>query len=337
MLVETGEADGVLVASIDDGKVNALSSDPSTGPVGRGMAAGQGQPLVITGRDGCFSAGFDLAVMNGAIRIWPRPSSPRGRCSSARSSRRRFRWWRRARAMPWPEGRSSCCARTIGSDGPGRTDWDSTRWASEWPFRSFRRLHRHPPAGSPVPHCGCDVRGDGRLPGSGHGHGVPRRDRGSSPARERSPTRVSTGREVRRECRSLGPRSAGGSSRGLTQSSPPPAIVTVTVDRPARSRLGRDVCTVDVDLERGAGRMDLNPSDEQQQLIEAFGALYAKESPPSGSGPPSRRDSTPTSGTSGRTARWRWPWTRTPAGGGPRSSTWPWWPSSTAGRSGRRR
>ena len=26
--------------------------------------------------------------------------------------------------------------------------------------------------------------------------------------------------------------------------------------------------------------MDLNPSDEQQQLIEAFGALYAKESAP---------------------------------------------------------
>src|ERR1019366_5707172 len=39
--------------------------------------------------------------------------------------------------MPWPEVRSSCCARTIGSDGLGRTDWDSTRWASEWPFRAL--------------------------------------------------------------------------------------------------------------------------------------------------------------------------------------------------------
>jgi enoyl-CoA hydratase len=28
-------------------------------------ASGQGRPLVITGRDGCLSAGFDLAVVNG--------------------------------------------------------------------------------------------------------------------------------------------------------------------------------------------------------------------------------------------------------------------------------
>jgi len=65
MLVETGEVDGVLVASIDDGKVNALSSELVAGLRSAvALATGHGQPLVITGKDGCFSAGFDLAVMN---------------------------------------------------------------------------------------------------------------------------------------------------------------------------------------------------------------------------------------------------------------------------------
>ncbi len=64
--VDTVDADGIIVAAIDDGKVNALS-----GPVIDGirsavaLAVERGRPLVITGRDGCFSAGFDLAVMGG--------------------------------------------------------------------------------------------------------------------------------------------------------------------------------------------------------------------------------------------------------------------------------
>ena len=63
--VTTEDADGVLVVTIDDGKANAL-----TVPVIDGIrsaiaeASGRGRPLVITGRDGCFSGGFDLAVMN---------------------------------------------------------------------------------------------------------------------------------------------------------------------------------------------------------------------------------------------------------------------------------
>jgi enoyl-CoA hydratase len=57
---------GVLVASIDDGKANALSFGlvESLRSVVK-TAGDEGQPLVLTGRDGCFSAGFDLAVMNG--------------------------------------------------------------------------------------------------------------------------------------------------------------------------------------------------------------------------------------------------------------------------------
>ncbi len=65
MVVDTREVDGVLVVSIDDGKVNALSSELVAGiRSALALAIGQVQPLVITGRDGCFSAGFDLAVMN---------------------------------------------------------------------------------------------------------------------------------------------------------------------------------------------------------------------------------------------------------------------------------
>lgn len=65
MSVLTAEVDGVVVTTVDDGKVNALSFE-----IMRGLreaiakASSQRQPLVITGRDGCLSAGFDLAVVN---------------------------------------------------------------------------------------------------------------------------------------------------------------------------------------------------------------------------------------------------------------------------------
>jgi enoyl-CoA hydratase len=69
MTVSTTEVDGVLVASMDDGKVNALTMEIIDGLRSAvGIAAGQGQPLVITGRDGCYSAGFDLALINGGNR-----------------------------------------------------------------------------------------------------------------------------------------------------------------------------------------------------------------------------------------------------------------------------
>src|SRR5271166_695540 len=66
MSVDTVETDGIIVATIDDGKVNALSAELIDGIRSAvAMAAGRGRPLVLTGRDGCFSAGFDLAVMTG--------------------------------------------------------------------------------------------------------------------------------------------------------------------------------------------------------------------------------------------------------------------------------
>lgn len=65
MSVETAEVDGATVATVDDGKVNALSFEIMAGLRSAVAAASeQGRPLVITGRDGCLSAGFDLAVVN---------------------------------------------------------------------------------------------------------------------------------------------------------------------------------------------------------------------------------------------------------------------------------
>jgi len=63
--VVTADVDGVMVTTVDDGKVNALSFEMMGGlRAAIAEASGRGQPLVITGRDGCLSAGFDLAVVN---------------------------------------------------------------------------------------------------------------------------------------------------------------------------------------------------------------------------------------------------------------------------------
>jgi enoyl-CoA hydratase len=63
--VVTTDVDGVAVAAVDDGKVNALSFEIMQGLRSAvATASEQGHPLVITGRDGCLSAGFDLAVVN---------------------------------------------------------------------------------------------------------------------------------------------------------------------------------------------------------------------------------------------------------------------------------
>jgi hypothetical protein len=65
MSVETVDVDGVMVTTVDDGKVNALSL-VIMGGMRSAIAAAteQGCPLIISGREGCFSAGFDLSVVN---------------------------------------------------------------------------------------------------------------------------------------------------------------------------------------------------------------------------------------------------------------------------------
>jgi enoyl-CoA hydratase len=65
MSVVTTEVEGVMVTTVDDGKVNALTFELMDGLRSAiASASEQGRPLVITGRDGCLSAGFDLAVVN---------------------------------------------------------------------------------------------------------------------------------------------------------------------------------------------------------------------------------------------------------------------------------
>ena len=65
MSVVTAEIEGVMVTTVDDGKVNALTFELMEGLRSALATASQrGRPLVITGRDGCLSAGFDLAVVN---------------------------------------------------------------------------------------------------------------------------------------------------------------------------------------------------------------------------------------------------------------------------------
>lgn len=59
---------GVLVCHIDDGKANALSTDiieAVTAAVAEAEADDEISSLVIHGREGKFSAGFDLTVMRG--------------------------------------------------------------------------------------------------------------------------------------------------------------------------------------------------------------------------------------------------------------------------------
>jgi enoyl-CoA hydratase len=65
MSVVTADIEGVMVTTVDDGKVNALTFELMEGLRSAiASASEQGRPLVITGRDGCLSAGFDLAVVN---------------------------------------------------------------------------------------------------------------------------------------------------------------------------------------------------------------------------------------------------------------------------------
>lgn len=64
MGVRNMSRDGVLVATIDDGKANALSFEVIA-DIRKTVrdAAQSGRPLVLAGREGSFCAGFDLRVM----------------------------------------------------------------------------------------------------------------------------------------------------------------------------------------------------------------------------------------------------------------------------------
>lgn len=65
-LVSYTLSDGVATVAMDDGKVNALSP-AMLGELGDALdhAQSDGAPVVLTGRAGVFSAGFDLRVLTG--------------------------------------------------------------------------------------------------------------------------------------------------------------------------------------------------------------------------------------------------------------------------------
>lgn len=67
-LATTERRDGVLICHLDDGKANALSSamiEAITAAIDEAEAADEVHAVVLHGREGKFSAGFDLSVMLG--------------------------------------------------------------------------------------------------------------------------------------------------------------------------------------------------------------------------------------------------------------------------------
>lgn len=66
MTVHSVKADGIVLASLDDGRANTLSISMIEGLRSAIVEAETAKwPLVVTGRDGYCSAGFDLTVMKG--------------------------------------------------------------------------------------------------------------------------------------------------------------------------------------------------------------------------------------------------------------------------------
>jgi enoyl-CoA hydratase len=67
--VDIERHEGALVAHLDDGKANALSFEVIAGiQLALTTAIEESAPLVIAGREGCFSAGFDLQIMRSGDR-----------------------------------------------------------------------------------------------------------------------------------------------------------------------------------------------------------------------------------------------------------------------------
>ena len=178
MSVETVDVDGVMVTTVDDGKVNALSFEVMAGMRSAIAAATeQGRPLVISGRDGCFSAGFDLAVVNSGDQDSIVALFVEG-----------AELYKAIVTAPIPVI-ASCTGHAlaggallllsadyrIGRNGTYRLGLNEVRIG----LALAKLCHHpgHPSAGAPVPHGGDDVRRGG-LAGAGGRHGLPRRERG---------------------------------------------------------------------------------------------------------------------------------------------------------------
>ena len=140
----------VAVITFDDGKANVythevLAASPrrSTGPRRSGRPA-----VLLVGRPGRFSAGFDLATMTaGRSRCgpwWPQGPASWPACSSNPS-----RWWPPAPVTPWRPGPWCCWPPIIASARPATSRSGSTRSPSAWRCRCGR---------SSWPATGCRLR-----------------------------------------------------------------------------------------------------------------------------------------------------------------------------------
>ncbi len=93
--------DLISTVTMDDGRVNVFSI-----PMVQSLHAAfdraerDGTVVLLRGRPGCFSAGFDLATLSGPRCGWVRP----WRNGSSSSPRR---WWSPARVTPSPLAPSS--------------------------------------------------------------------------------------------------------------------------------------------------------------------------------------------------------------------------------------
>ena len=64
--VQSEMREGVAIAALDDGKANAIALDViQRSHAHLDLAEREAAPILITGRPGMLSGGFDLAVMRG--------------------------------------------------------------------------------------------------------------------------------------------------------------------------------------------------------------------------------------------------------------------------------
>jgi hypothetical protein len=117
----------IATITMDDGKVNVFSI-----PMLRSLhqafdqAERDGAVVILTGRDGYFSAGFDLKTIAGGPDQL-REMLTLGATWPTGCSRSPGPWWRRARATPIRREPSCCSRRTPGSVPPVIFGSGSTR------------------------------------------------------------------------------------------------------------------------------------------------------------------------------------------------------------------
>ena len=128
MSVDVADSNGTMVATIDDGKANALTIEVIDGlRKAVATASRRDRPLVISGRSGCFSAGFDLAVVNSGDRDLVSTLFADGALLFRELVEAPVPIVASCTGHALAGGALLLLTRTTGSAGPGRIRWASTR------------------------------------------------------------------------------------------------------------------------------------------------------------------------------------------------------------------